>query len=424
MRKALFILLCLALTGCQAITFSVDGLLSAPNIADEQSAIYSALLESAGRGITLEYPRNGDYRSAFVAYDIDGDGSDETLAFYSVNSVSESNVKISVLDRGGDGGWRSMYELAGAGSSVERVLFWGDDIVVGYSSQDYEENTVLIYRYADGSIYSVHENSYTIMDKSDFDGDGSEEIAVVKRSGVGVEVDIIKSGDDLVYSLELETGAAAISGYAIGNLDGRSALYLDIAPEAGGLMTEIVYLDNETMMHPLSQNDLILQTRRPVGYAARDYDGDGQVEIPTVVPFAGHPNPVWGEMELMTRLNDYDPKDRALVQQANAYYNIADGYMLTIPNRWLNVVTVSKDLSTGEVTFYRYDPEAGVTENMAPIISFAAADSSGGEAYQNAGYATLAKTERTNYYVKTLAGADEPLVLTKDEIRDNFHIIE
>ncbi len=424
MKKAVLIILCLALTGCQAITFSVDSLLNAPTIADEQSAIYSALLESAGRGITLEYPRNGDYRSAFVAFDIDGDGSDETLAFYSVNSVSESNVKISVLDRGSDGGWRSMYELAGAGTSVERVMFLGGDVVVGFSSQDYEENTVRIYRCSEGSVYSVHENSYTLMEKADFDGDGGEEIAVVKRSGSGVEVDIIKPGEDFVYPLALETGAAAISGCAVGRLGPRSALYLDIAPEAGGLLTEIVYLENGAVVHPLSQNGLLSQTQRLVGYSSRDYDGDGEVEIPTVVPFAGHPNPVWGEIELMTRLISFDPGEGVLLVKANAYYNIADGYLLTIPGRWLNIVTVSKDSSTGEVTFYRYDPEAGIIENMSPIVSFAAADSSGGEAYRNAGYSTLAETERTAYYVKTLAGADEPLVLTKDEIRDNFHIIE
>ena len=423
-RKAILLLICIMLTGCQAITFSVDGLLNAPNIADEQSAIYAALLESAGRGITLEYPRNGDYRSAFVPYDIDGDGADETLAFYSVSPTTDSNVKISVLDRGEDGSWYSLYELAGSGSSVERILFAGKDVVVGYSSQDYEENTMCIYRYSDGSVYSVHEDSYSYLDKSDFDGDGNEEIAVVKRSGVGVEVEVIKSDDGILYPIELETGSATVAGYAIGDIGGRSAIYLDISPEAGGLLTEVIVLENGSLTNPISQAGLTAATQRPAGYSSRDYDGDGRVEIPTLVPFAGHPDPSRSEVEYMTLLWDFDAESRTLKPESQAYYNISDGYMLTIPGRWLNVVTVLRDRGTGEVTFYRYDPAIGINDSMAPIVSFASADSSGGEAYQNAGYTKLAETDRTSYYVKTQAGADEPLVLTKDEIRDNFHIIE
>lgn len=430
MRKLLMFIICLALTGCRMITFSVDGLLNAPNVADEQSAIYQALIESAGRGITLEYPRSGDYRSAFVLYDIDGDSEDEVLAFYSVSAVADSNVKISVLDRDEDGKWRSRYELAGAGSSVDRVIFLESDAVVGYSSLDYEENTFEMYRFAQhgatsekiGAVFSC---SYTILDKADLDGCGRQELAVVRRSGAGLEFMTLKfrGGKYDSYSLPIDIGTTTVSGYNFGRLGGGQAMYLDTAIESGGLVTEVIGLSDEGIVCYTEQSfggaALDLQTLRPAGYLSRDYDGDGAVEIPVVELFTGY-SAGGDTVEYMTRWLSYDVG--GFVQKSNAYYNIRDGYVLTIPNRWLNVVTVQRDSSTGEVTFFKYDTGGEIPE-ITPIMSFASAESSGGGAYVSAGYSVLLETDFITYYVRTVADPGEPLVLTMDEIKDNFHVI-
>lgn len=424
MRKLLMFIICLALTGCRMITFSVDGLLSAPNVADEQSAIYQALIESAGRGITLEYPRNGDYRSAFVLYDIDGDGGEEALAFYSVSAVSDSNVKISVLDRGEDGAWRSRYELAGRGSSVDRVMFLGSDAVVGYSSLEYEENTLEMYRFSGESQGASFSCSYTIVDKADIDGCGRQELAVIRRSGAGLEFLTLKErgGKYYAYSLPIDIGTSIVSGYNFGRLGDGQAMYIDVGFESGGLATEIIGLGSDGIVCHTQEifngTALDVSTLRPSGYFSRDYDGDGSVEIPVVEPFTGY-SVGDGSVEYMTRWLSYDETAGGFTQKSNAYYNIRDGYVLTIPNRWLNVVTVQRDSGTGEVTFFKY----GAGENT-PIMSFASAESSGGGAYVSAGYTVLLETDLTTYYVKTAAEAGEPLVLTMDEIKDNFHVIQ
>lgn len=426
MKKLALFIICLLLTGCQAITFSMDDLLNAPNIADEQSAIYQALIESAGRGITLEYPRSGDYRSAFVLYDIDGDGDDETLAFYSVSSVSESNVKISVLDREADGKWRSQYELAGAGSSVERVLFSGTDMVVGYSAQDYEENAARMYRYSGGVLESIYEGTYSVLEKADLDGCGTQEIAIVRRSGLGVEIEVLKTdnaGGYSAYPLQLEESATAISGSAFGDYNDRKAMYLDITTESGALVTEIIYLDDGELACPTVAGNLTPMTQRSAGYLSRDYDGDGVVEIPYLSPFTGYEYAAWGEGEYMTAWLKLSDDGSMLNVKSESYTNIRDGYILTIPSRWQYIVTVSRDEGTGVVTFYSYD-QSGETVKSEPIVSFASSDSSGGGAYESAGYTVLYETDFTTYYMKTVAKEGEPLALTMDEIMDNIYFIQ
>ena len=64
------------LSGC-TLGGSAENLLSPPVIYEEQEDIYNALRKSISGNITLQYPRSGAYRSAFVIKDIDGNGDDE-----------------------------------------------------------------------------------------------------------------------------------------------------------------------------------------------------------------------------------------------------------------------------------------------------------------------------------------------------------
>ena len=72
----------LFLSGCTGMSFTVDGLLNAPKLTEEQGEIHEALTAAVGGSITLKYPRNGDNRSAFVIADLDGEQGEEALVFY------------------------------------------------------------------------------------------------------------------------------------------------------------------------------------------------------------------------------------------------------------------------------------------------------------------------------------------------------
>ncbi len=425
MRRAAIsvILVCaLLLSGCQGITFTLDELLKAPKVADEQSAIYEALIESAGRGISLKYPRGGEYRSAFILYDIDGDREEETLAFY---SVDDQNVKIAVLDRDPGGEWRSTFELAGAGTAVEKVLFSGGDMVVGYSAQDYEENAVRLYRYSSGRLEPIYEGTYSVLETFDSDGCGRDEIAIVRRSGLGIETELLKPLDDgsyTAYSSQIEESAADITSFVTGSLGGRTALYLDITTDTGSLLTEIIYLENGELACPTAMGGLSSQTLRPGGYLSLDYDGDGRVETPYLTAFTGYENTPWGESEFLTSWLSLTDDGRAFEIKSVSYTNIRDGYILTIPNRWRNLVTVGREEGTGTLTFYALDPSSE-SQRGEPIVSFASKEPGGPSAYEEAGYEVLYENDRKIFYVRTEAGPDMPLSLTMDEIRDNFYVI-
>ena len=251
MKRALAALLIIALillTGCDSLTFSVDGLLAAPSIADEQAAIHQALTESLGKSITLCYPRSGDYRSAFVVTDIDSDGSEEALAFYTYSQSIAAKVMISVLDEDADG-WHAVYEMEGRGLAVDKVMIsdYGrsSDIVIGYETQGFEENNVSIYRFTGGILASLFDGSYTILDRLDMDGCGTPEIVIVKKTGTAVIANIIKTVNGLDYSTDervISTNASEITSSCYGLLYGDvNAIFVDIA-DINNVVTTQVYI--------------------------------------------------------------------------------------------------------------------------------------------------------------------------------------
>ena len=146
--------------------------------------------------------------------------------------------------------------------------------------------------------------------------------------------------------------------------------------------------------------------------------------MPVTEPFIGYASGSRGTVQLMTKWYSYDADQLCYVKKSNAYYNITDGYVFTLPNRWLNVVTASRN-EDGVVTFLKYDSSAEVMEDMKPITSFtslsAYADSS---SLIDDGYTELVSTDFKRYFVKILADESEPLVLTNDEIKDNFYGID
>ena len=70
-------------SGCNVLdVFSVDSLLRAPKLTGENARIQSSFENAVGTGVQLVSPLTGDHRSAFVFFDFDADGVNETLVFY------------------------------------------------------------------------------------------------------------------------------------------------------------------------------------------------------------------------------------------------------------------------------------------------------------------------------------------------------
>jgi len=178
------------MTGCSALNFSVEGLINAPKLTSEQSEIHQALIESVGSNITLKYPKNGEYRSAYVIANIDDEPTDEAMVFYEYtsNGSEEDGLRVNILDKDEDGKWYSVKELAGAGTDIDQVIIspMGSnnqtDVFVGYQNLTNDEKTMEIYSYTDGDFKRVALDTYSVLEPLDINNDGYIELITIQRS--------------------------------------------------------------------------------------------------------------------------------------------------------------------------------------------------------------------------------------------------
>ncbi|MBQ7981107.1 MAG: hypothetical protein IJ305_05805 [Oscillospiraceae bacterium] len=182
-KAAAALLTAFALSGCSSA--SVDTLLTPPKLSEEQSAVYDALVKSVGGDIRLQFPRSGDYRSAFVFADIDDEPDNEAIVFYEKAGEAQggANIRVNIIDRR-DGKWTSVYDHAGMGTEIDRIIFSDigskqKSIIIGYTLLSGEKN-VRIYSYGNSMLIPEYSDNYSTMFVSDLERDGTDELILIR----------------------------------------------------------------------------------------------------------------------------------------------------------------------------------------------------------------------------------------------------
>ena len=82
------LILCFVFSGCNVLEMDTEALMKPPVFTAEQEKLNAALTEVIGESYVLRYPKTGELNSAFIFKDLDGDGTEEAMAFYSVYDES------------------------------------------------------------------------------------------------------------------------------------------------------------------------------------------------------------------------------------------------------------------------------------------------------------------------------------------------
>lgn len=433
---------CFALSGCTGMSFTVDGLLGAPKLTEEQGEIHEALLDAVGGNVTLKYPRNGMNRSAFVIADIDGEPTEEALVFYEYSSggTAADGIRVNLLDKDENGKWFSVKELAGAGTEVDRVIIsqMGDknnkyNVLVGYQPVTGGECSLEIYSYVDGDFKSVRSDTYSVLDTLDINYDGYREIVTIQKQSApdnGV-VSSKASLLDLVNGELVKTEGIDMCSNVVSYVNTCSgllnreheAIFIDGVNSDGNLQTEVVYYRYSSLQNPMAQRaqKLLPLCTRPQGYYSTDVDGDGIVEIPSTRAMTGYEKAVADEMLYMTTWNIYEDFYE-LTEKYHGFYSISNGYFFAFPNRWNDDVTVKRDPETKELVFYRYDGD--INTSNSEIMRIAVVNRKDSQAFINDGYRFIDNRGQLDYMVKLPVDKREQLILTIDEVRNNFYIVD
>lgn len=416
-------------SGC-SLTTDINTLLSPPALSPQQNEIYSALTSALNNNkISLKYPKNGEYRSAIILADIDDEPTSEAIVFYTIESkeITEGTVRINILDLV-DGKWKSVCDIAGDGTDVDRVVFDNiggtdaKDILISFSALTGDEISLCAYTYTYNHLvnnFSTQTNTFLVLD---LDNDSSDEIITIRNNTEISQayISMVDRVDDRLIQtsgafldMQSEYYTNIVSGYI-----GKNTLALFIDGVRGKLIsTEIIYCVDGELRNPVYNNSIIPveMLLRPVDYPSLDIDNDKVIEIPTLDYFPGYTN--LSEKLYITNWNYFD--NYSIVKKYSSYFNYAQKYCFIIPSRWTGVVTAKVDAENNITSFYKYNSSVSKSTELLLEIKTVTKNST-----ENTEDFTLIRSSNyADYYVKVPENEKEPLILTLTEILNNFYTI-
>ena len=373
-------------TGCSRLQTSIEDLMSPPVLTQEQAEIRNALSRVSGdSNIKYKYPQSGDYRSSFIFYDIDSDGSEEALVFYQSSSKGDATW-INILDRDSSGQWISVCETSAPDSttnidfvSFEHLLDSETiSLVIGWEDTR-SSKTIIAYNYQNGRLLSMYEREYDEVAITDLDENGTTDLVLFTQQPQSTLVFLAcctENGFETVDSATLSHSIVSFDSIQAGKThDGQSALFLDSTVdlyETSFQVTDVIgarlredgspALTNllDTPQTSLSQNTL----RPAQNLFCRDIDNDGTIEIPTLSPLPGYEDALDEDTLFLTTYNRLDTTSGQLIAKQSGVINTQHRYMIVFPQRWLGTVSAVVQPEDGEWSFFAYTGQLGDTSTM------------------------------------------------------------
>lgn len=427
------LLLVFCLCGCEFYTADTAELLSPPQLSGELAPIAEVLKKSVTGDYTFKYPSRGDYRSAVVTEDIDGDGSFEAFAFYSTVEGENVTMHINAMDEGKKG-WKSVAEQKIVAGSVDKIEFCDLDndgvkeILVGWQIYGTSEMQLAVYSLGQNSMTQRLLQKYTHFITCNLDEDKRNEILVIKtataeQNNSASLFALSKDGITEISSCELDSTAKTLNEPVIATLStGKPAVYIDEIKGVGAV-TEVLFFEKGKLVNPLYNADTkeTVSTLRSVSFTFTDINEDGVIEIPVQENVPSVTRSEVNEKLYLTNWCSFNGSK--LTVQLTTMINVNDGYYYTIPPKWVGKIAVLKDTENNLREIYKFDPdEMTVGNSLLYIKAVKKKDWDDGK-YRTSGVSEILNDGETSFICCISEDATAEGI-TLDSVRSNFKLAE
>lgn len=447
---------CLLLSACSSFQPNLTDLMQSPKLTEEQAEIYEALTNAADvSDVQLKYPKSGDYRSAFVMFDLDADGEDEALVFYNMPSWG-GNVRIMVLDHQQDK-WVSVYDAVGEGTDVTEVDFQvltasgRHCVLIGWEQGTSENTSISVYDYTGGQLRVLYESEYSQMLIEDLDQDGTKEIllGIFKASSKTGAIRLINDTEDGLQSASRVVMDSTITGFLgieIGWLaQNQIAVFVDAYTSSTQIVTELMVYTDDGKLRSLSSHygGLDRPLLREVPVRCEDINGDGILEIPvSLVEYSEEEREEDNRKNLLQYLYLSNPEELERLGEADSaensqagsvtftfspvwtgFVNLDYGFRFQFPEEWIGQVNVVKESDRNEWVF-TLRTEAAEPPALLRIRVYGQDEPR--DVFDNLVYEQLEKRGVYEYYAAPVksSAVPEQMQLSMEEIRERFSIVK
>lgn len=430
--------LVIACSGCSLNFFSVESLLSPPLQSGKNGEVQAAFNNlMKDKKFQLKTPVSGEFQSSFVLFDINGDGVDESVVFYSDSSV-ESSVRMALLEYK-DEKWVISSDIKGAGSGVFDVSFSDLDadgiyeIFVSWSLFD-NKTIKIISVYAPVSdsrgLYSLDSlgNEYcNSKNFADFNGDLRNDLVIVYLDDTGnvpksyLRLFSLSENRELVKYSEILLDGAITSVTSIqsdtikAGHESYARLFIDCQKNDRMIFTEMVYWNLVDACPVRAIKNPSVTTARSLEVQCQDIDQDGYIEIPVITKLYGDEKQLsvtdYDEVYTFTLLNWLNETGDTGESEIRTLFNPLDSYLFKFP--WESEVSVRYDSVRNALLFCKWDEENGSYGDE--LFSIAYRDSSDEETYGD----VLYESQNGTYYYE-ITGNGESFGITDNQVISSF----
>lgn len=403
----------------------INSLMKPPKVEGENLAVQLAFEMSVGDNYLLKQPIKGDYRSAYTFIDLDGDGDDEVIVFYSAQDAIDI-VRMNVLDII-DGDWQSIADFESMHNQIQEIKFAdlnGDklkEIIVGWTTyQDDFSKLLSVYKIAlkgdSVSIKPVFDDTYSHFEIMDIDSDGKKDILSLKRVSVPNTPETeyrasffsyTKSGISETAIIPLDLSIASVTSVSsdFNKETSLRRIYVDGYKIDSGMATDCFYWNkNGNCFEKITYGGVSLAaiTSRSSGVFCNDINEDGFIEIP-VEEFLPASSIVTAERNTdagQSLIKWVQIGDGVLNTVQYRIVNSAYGYSFIFDSNWVGSVTVENDISKGVMTFCELRNENGQFVCGAPYFSVKAVTDENNISYFSTDYDYLMRSKGQYYYCR------------------------
>lgn len=420
------------------VSSDVTGLLRAPRLSDEQRAIYDALSANTDGVFTLKYPRSGDYRSAFLIQDIDGDPETEALAFIEVQGEDGARLlTLSVLDRDGEGNWRNTDDFTLGGTDVDSVYFstlsGGRTVFAVTSVLSSDERNASVFRYRGGELHSLLSRTFSYIGVGDFFGTGGEQLLLVRCDSAAKQSwaeFYVQSGTGLEMwaNVSIDSYADEITDVTVGKLNdvttGTMVTFRREATDVYG--TDVLVRTDKGIVNVCYHTQNAALTIRRVNNLTElsnplDINNDGIIELTGTVDFPGYENIDPSQRLRMTVWRGFSMS--RFTEKYYGYYAASQGYVFFIPPRWQGNVTARLTDNGTSIEFLKAKRIDEANDVVLKIIVQPSGSPLSDELPDDAFFLGENKTLKKSYYAVT-PNHKLPLALTETELKNAFKTLE
>lgn len=420
----LLLMLVIFLTGCNMRT--IDQLYCLPKRSEDYLNLKSAM-DSAMAGLEYSAPLSGENQQTVQMADLNGDGNQEYLLF--AKGSDEKPLKIFIFTFI-DEEYVLADTIEGAGNAFDQVHYVrftgqkGYDLVVGRQMSDQLARPVSVYTMNGTSIEQILTTSYSKFVCSDLDGNGKTELLVLRsgddpaQNGIAELYHMTPAGVERSKEVPMSEPADHIKRIMSSRLhEGIPAVYVASDVDGTAIITDVYAFVNDEFTNVSLSNEsgTSVQTLRNYYVYADDIDGDGVLELPSLIPMQSVSDGFQEEQYLIRWYSM--TAEGAEVDKMYTYHNFLGGWFLELDQNLANNVMV-KQLGNSYVFSMR--KEDGVLVELMTVYVFTGHLRDEQAVSDNR--FVLYRNEST-VYAAHLGVESAAYNLSKDSLMERFHLI-